>query len=165
MACLPVGDEPANWVESGTRARAIQLRLRALPEPHPILVIIDDEPDRYGGWMARTAVRVQPGDRVALSWSAAWSLGVGREASAEYRDLRPGTYFFHAGACFPNGRPTGTEVSVPIEVYLPWHLRRDVWTGAAVLGLAGIATVGRAASLQRIKRRLEQIERAHELVF
>ena len=154
---------PENWVESGTRGRASQLRLRSKPQPHPILVIIDDEPNRYGGWLARTVVRVQPGDRVALSWSAAWSLGVGRELTAEYRNLRPGTYFFHAGAFYPDGRPTGVEVSLPIEVYVPWHLRRDVWAGAGVLALAGIVTAGRAASVRRIQRRLEQIERAHAL--
>lgn len=45
-----------------------------------------------------------------MSWSAAWSIGV--------------------GALYPNGEPSGVEAVLPIKVSVPFHLRRDVWAGA-----------------------------------
>jgi signal transduction histidine kinase len=154
---------PKNWDVSGIRRLASQLRLRASPQPHPILVLVDDEPDRYGGWIAKTGVRVQQGDRVRVTWAAAWSIGAAREATAEYRDLKPGTYFFHAGAFFPSGIPTGTEVILPIEVYLPWHRRRDVWAASFGLVFVGAVLAARAANVRRIERRLERMEHEHAL--
>ncbi|MCE9630441.1 MAG: sensor histidine kinase [Planctomycetia bacterium] len=154
---------PRNWTKSGTKLAMSQIRMRGSPAPHAILTIVDDEPDRYGGWLHIAKDRVEPGDRVTLSWSAAWSLGVGGEATAEYRDLKPGTYFFRIGAFYPNGEPTGIETVLAVEVYVPWYLRRDMWAGAAAVGLAGVVTAGRAANVRRIKRQLAEMERERQL--
>jgi signal transduction histidine kinase len=154
---------PKPWVRSGTRLSMSQLRMRRRPDSHPILLIVDDDPMRYGGWYQSPEIDVKPGDRVTVSWVAAWSLGAGGEAEAEYRELKPGTYFFRVGAFYPNGEPSGVETVLPIEVYVPFHLRRDVWAGAAALGLVGAITAGRAANVRRMKRRLAEIEREHAL--
>lgn len=154
---------PKNWHASGTRQHASQLRLRAVPELHPILVLVDDEPDRYGGWISHTPLRVHPGDRVRFTWSAAWSIGAAREATADYRALKPGTYFFHVAACFPNGTPTGTEATLPIEVYLPWHQRRDIWAATILIALVGTTQAARVVNERRMRRRLETVEREHSL--
>ena len=154
---------PKSWVRSGTRMSMSQLRIRRNPEPHPMLLVVDDDPMRYGGWYQSPEINVEPGDRVTVSWAAAWSLGVGGESEAEYRDLKPGTYFFRIAAFYPNGEPTGAETVVPVEIFVPFHLRRDVWAGAVALGLVWAVTAARAANVRRIKRRLAEIEREHAL--
>lgn len=154
---------PRNWTKSGTKLSMSRLTMRRSPEPHPILTIIDDEPVRYGSWLHIPEIAIAPGDRVTLTWSAAWSFGSGDEATADYENLKPGTYFFRVGAFYPNGEPSGVETVLPIEVYVPLYLRRDVWAGAAALGLVGAITAGRAANVRRMKRRLAEIEREHAL--
>jgi signal transduction histidine kinase len=154
---------PKPWVRSGTRMAMSQVRMRRKTDPHPMLLIVDDDPMRYGGWYQSPQIDVEPGDRVTVSWDAAWSLGAGGEAEAEYANLKPGTYFFRVGAFYPNGEPSGVEAVLPIEVYVPLYLRRDVWAGAAALGLAGAITAGRAASVRRMKRRLAEVEREREV--
>jgi signal transduction histidine kinase len=154
---------PAAWEASGNRVVMSQLRLRQSPTPHPILVVVDDDPELYGGWYQSPRIRIDPGDRVTVSWSAAWSIGVGGKGTAEYERLKPGTYFFRVGAFYPNGEPSGVEAVLPVEIYVPWYLRRDVWAGAAVAGIAGAVAAGRAASVRRMKRRLAEMERERQL--
>jgi signal transduction histidine kinase len=154
---------PSNWAKSGTKLAMSQLQQRGSSPGHAILTIVDDEPDRYGGWLHIAEDKVEPGDRVTVSWAAAWSLGVGGELSAEYRDLQPGNYFLRAAAFYPNGEPTGIETVLPVEVYVPWYLRRDVWAAAAAIGLAAVVTGGRTAHVRRIKRRLAEMERERQL--
>ena len=154
---------PEGWERSGTRLDLTRLGLRPVPRPHAILVIADDDPTRYGGWTTKNKIAVEPGDRVTVSWLAAWSLGVGGKTRAEYRDVKPGVYTFRVGAFRPGGEPAGVETSLEIEVYVPFHLRRDVWAAAAALGLTAAITAGRAATLRRMKRRLADVEREHAL--
>jgi len=156
---------PRHWGKTGTARLASQLRIRPVPEPHPILVLADEDPHRYAGWTLRK-VPVQPvqaGDRMTVSWSCAHSLGIGDEAVASYETLPPGTYRFRVVAALPDGQPTASETSLTIEVYVPWHLRRDLWAAAAAAGLAGIVTAGRAANVRRMKRRLAEMERERQL--
>ena len=154
---------PSNWSKSGTKLAMSQLRMRGSSPRHAILTIVDDEPDRYGGWLHSVEEKVEPGDRVTVSWAAAWSLGVGGEAKAEYRDLQPGSYFLRVAAFYPNGEPTGIETVMPVEVYVPWYLRRDVWAAALAIALAAAVTGGRTAHMRRIKRRLAEMERERQL--
>ncbi len=154
---------PKGWRRLGSRSEISQLRMRLEPKPHPVLVHIDDDPERYGNWSTSEVLPVQPGDRVTLVWSSAASFGVGGRVTADYQRLKPGNYLFRAELFQPGGEPTGIEASLPVEVYLPFHLRRDVWAGAGVLALAGIASGARAAGVRRMKRRLVEIEREHAL--
>lgn len=154
---------PRQWAKSGTKYAMSRLGQHRLPTPHPILLIVDDEPERYGGWYRGREVAVEPGDTVTATWSAAWSLGGGGRPTATYDRLAAGTYFFRVGAFFPNGEPANAETSLVVDVYVPWHLRRDVWAGAGVVGLATLVTAVRSASIRRMKRRLAEIEREHAL--
>jgi signal transduction histidine kinase len=154
---------PAEWEQSGNRVVMSQLRLRPRPAAHPILTIVDDQPELYGGWYQAPKVEIEPGDRVTVSWAAAWSLGVGGKGTASYENLKPGTYFFRVGAFYPNGEPSGIETVLPVEVYVPWYLRRDIWAAAAAIGLAAAVTGGRTAHVRRIKRRLAEMERERQL--
>lgn len=154
---------PARWEQSGNRVVMSQLRIRPTPTPHPMLILVDDDPELYGGWYQSPEVDLRPGDRITVSFAAAWSLGVGGKGTAAYENLQPGTYFFRVGAFYPNGESSGIEAVLRVEIYLPWYLRRDVWAGAAAAGLAGVVAAGRAAGVRRIKWRLAEMERERQL--
>jgi signal transduction histidine kinase len=156
---------PSGWSRPGTRPEMCMVRIRAVPAPHPILVIVDDEPERFGNWATvhRPAIEVRPGDRVTLSWTASYSFGLGGEAGAEYLGLAPGNYWFRVGAFRANGDATGDEASLPVVVMQPLHLRSDVWAGGVACLVAGGMFVGRVVASQRLKRRLADLERAHSL--
>lgn len=154
---------PTGWTRRGSAGQMAQLRLREGTAPHPILVILDDDPKRYGNWSTIDGAAVEPGERVTLSWRAAHSLGCGGEVVAEYRNLPSGSYFFRGGAFRPGGEPTGHEVGLGIAVRKPWYGRWEVWA-AALCSLGGVAyAASRAIALDRVKRRLEQVKREHAL--
>jgi hypothetical protein len=154
---------PEGWGKSGDKAAMSQVALRDAPQPHPTLLIVDDEPKRYGGWHYSSDAVIEPGDRVTFTWRSAWSLGGGGAGAASYKQLKPGNYRFHVAAFTPGGEPTPVEASLLIEVYLPWWLRRDVWVAAGATALAATVAGVRSASLRRMKQRLVEIERAHAL--
>ena len=151
------------WHRAGTRPEMSVVRIREKPSPHEILAFIDDDPSRYGNWVSTSRLfsDTRPGDRVTLTWSASHSLGIGGTSTATYHGLPPGSHWFRVGAFRPNGDATGIEASIPVLIVIPIHMRRDVWAVGAA-GLAGAAVlVGRSLSAQRLKRRLDELERAH----
>ncbi len=154
---------PAGWTRRGSWGRMAQVRPGGPPAPHPILAIIDDDPEQYGNWSSLSRVPVEPGDRVVLTWQSAHSLGRGGSVVATYRDLRPGRYWFRAGSFRPAGEPTGEETSLGIELVVPWHERPEVLLAGLLVGLGLAAVIGRSLALARIRRRLEEVERAHAL--
>lgn len=156
-------ESPSGWTRRGSRGQIAQVRLRATPLPHPILVLLDDNPTRFGNWSLIDGAAAAPGDRVTLSWKASHSLGVGGTAVASYRDLPPGTYVFRAGAFRPGGQPAGHETSLAIQVVVPWYERPQVWLGGIAIAGGVAFAIGRSLSLRRVKRRLEELERAHAL--
>lgn len=156
---------PEGWQRVGSRPELSRVEMRGLPESHPILAIQDDDAKRYGNWTVASRVlpEAAPGDRVTLSWTAAYSFGIGGEGMATYDDLPAGGYRFRVAAFDVNGAPTGTETGISIIVARPFHQRRDVWAaGAAGLVAAGVFT-GRTIAARRMKRRVEDLERAHAL--
>jgi signal transduction histidine kinase len=156
-------DTPEGWARRGSRSAIAQLRLRSVPEPHPILVLLDDAPDDYAGWSLVQGLPIAPGDRVQLTWTAAYSLGVGGSTVARYTDLRPGSYTFRIGAFRPGGEPTGRETSLALDIVVPWYRRPETWAAAATLGIGLAVAIGRTVALKRVKRRLQEVERAHAL--
>jgi signal transduction histidine kinase len=156
-------DTPTGWTRRGSRGTMARIRTRPEPTPHPILVLLDDDPKRYGNWSMLKGVAVKPGDRVTLSWTSSCSLGVGGELVADYRDLQPGTYWFRAGLFRPGGEPTGKETSLAIQVIVPWYERPATWLAGGLLGVGAAVAIARSVALRRIKRRLEEVERAHSL--
>jgi signal transduction histidine kinase len=156
-------DTPGGWSRRGSRGEIAQLRLRQEAEPHPILVLLDDDPTRYGNWSLAEGFAVEPGDRVTLSWTSSHSLGVGGNTVAEYRDPKPGTSWFRAGAFRPGGEPTGHEASLAIEVVVPWYQRPETLFAGIAFGAAGAFAIGRSLALGRIRRRLQAVEREHAL--
>jgi signal transduction histidine kinase len=154
---------PAGWTRRGSWGWMAQVREGGPPTRQPVLAIIDDDPDQYGNWSSLTRVPVKPGDKVTLTWRSAHSLGLGGSVVATYRDLTPGQYWFRAGTFRPAGEPTGEEISLGIEVVVPWYARSEVLLAGLAVGLGLAAALGRSVALTRIKRRLEALQRDHAL--
>jgi signal transduction histidine kinase len=154
---------PTGWTRRGSRGDMALVAIRPEPEPHPMLVLFDDDPRRYGNWSLMERVAVEPGDRVTLTWKAAHSLGVGGAAVAVYGRLKAGSYWFRAGLFSPGGGPSGAETSLAIEVFVPWHRQPWVWVAGAALLAGSAVAAARSLAMRRIQRRLEELERAHAL--
>jgi signal transduction histidine kinase len=153
------------WWRPGSRPEMSQLRIRETPQPHAILVIDDDDQSRFGNWgmIESASLTVRPGDRVTLSWTAAYSFGVGGEATARYTALRPGSYTFHAGSFLHEGGTLVDETAIPVVVVAPYHQRREIWAaGVALLTSLGVYA-GRAVAARRLRGRLATLEREHAL--
>lgn len=167
---VDLGDTPFNplanatgWARRGSRGQMAELRLRDDPTRHPILALVDGSPTRFGNWSMLEGIAVAPGDHVTLTFSANHSLGVAGEVVARYRDLAPGTYWFRAASFRPNGSPTGIETSLAVDMPVPWQQRPEVWLAGIVLGSGAAVGIARTVALRRMKRRLEEVERAHAL--
>ncbi len=156
---------PRGWIRPGTRPDMSLVRTRRGPTPHPVLVIVDDDPTRFGNWSTAKPdeIEVRPGDRVTASWTAAHSFGIGGTAAASYPALTAGTYWFRVATFTAGGEATGDEASLSVVVVPPWHMRRDVWIAAAAAAAAGLLLAGRAIATRRLARRLEELERSHAL--
>lgn len=156
---------PTGWQRVGTRPELSTVRIRTTPEPHPILVLDDDDVRRFGNWTVagRVLPETQPGDRVTLSWTTAHSFGAGGDGTATYEGLAPGRYRFRVGAFRPDGTGPERETTLDIVLVPPFHQRRDVWAvGATGLVAAGVFA-GRSIAARRMKRKLETLERANAL--
>lgn len=165
-----LGDKPFNplanatgWARRGSRGQMAELRMRNDLVPHPILALVDNTATRFGNWSMLEGIAVAPGDRVTLTFSASHSLGVAGEAVARYRDLSPGSYWFRVALFRPNGDPTGIETGLAIGVPAPWRQRPEVWLAGIVLIGGAVFGIARTVTLRRMKRRLEEVERAHAL--
>ena len=156
---------PRGWIRPGSRPDMSLVRTRRGPAPHPVLVIVDDDPTRFGNWSTAkpNEIEVRPGDRVTASWTAAHSFGIGGTAAASYPALTAGTYWFRVATFTAGGEATGDEASLSVVVVPPWHMRRDVWVAAAAAAAAGLLLAGRAITTRRLARRLEELERSHAL--
>jgi signal transduction histidine kinase len=156
---------PTGWQRVGTRPELSTVRIRATPEPHPILALDDDDARRFGNWTvtARVLPETRPGDRVTLSWTTAHSFGIGGDGTATYEGLAAGRYRLRVGAFHPDGTGPTQETGLDLVLVPPFHQRRDVWAvGATGLVAAGVLA-GRTISARRLKRTLDELERAHAL--
>ncbi|MEI6715321.1 MAG: ATP-binding protein [Verrucomicrobiota bacterium] len=160
----PLGT-PSNWRREGSRAEMAQLRTRKLPTPHPILIVHDDDPTRIGIWStdSQKKMPVRPGDRMTVEWKTAHSIGSGGPGQAQYRNLKPGRYWFRVSTASASGEPTGREISLPVEVVAPYFQRPEFWIFVVAM-LGGATTlVTRWVIRNGMQRRIEEIERLHAL--
>ena len=153
---------PRGWGRSGTRDQMSRVALRE-ETGRPMLVILDDAADAYGSWIFYEGVAVQPGEKVTVSWRACHTFGRSERIEAAYPRLPAGTYWLRAGAFLPGGQPTGSEATLQLLVERPWYGRPEAWVAAVAGGLVAAAFTARAMSLRRMRRQLDNVERAHAL--
>ena len=148
----------------GSRAEIAEVRIRPGPQPHPILVLNDTDPQRYGNWtLLNQRLPVAEGDSVTLAWDEAHSIGRSGRHVAEYTGIKPGKYAFLAALCTVDGTPTGRTMRIPLEVVSPLHQRWYFWIGALTMAAGVGAWAGHAFKRRRLMQRLATLERVHAL--
>lgn len=116
---------------------------------------------RYTGLSLGSPLRVRFKYRLEgleNSWNDA-----GAERKAIYRHLPPGKYAFHVIACNSDG--VCSRDSSLLAVQINPHLYQTVWFRGSVglLAVTGMSLVVSLAIRSRLRRRVEQLERQHEL--
>lgn len=156
---------PRFWYKGfGNRAEIAELRHRPGPQPRPILVLNDTDPQRYGNWtLINQPLPVAEGDMVTLTWDEAHSIGRSGRHIAEYTGLKPGNYAFKAELCAVDGTPTGRVITIPLVVVPPLHQRWYFWIGALTIAAGLGAWAGHAFKRRRLMQRLAELERVHAL--
>lgn len=153
--------KPANWDRQGSRVSIAELRTRAQPKPHPILVFNDNDPAQYGMWVLERskAIPVHPGARLTLEWQTAHSIGKGGSGVVSYPQLKAGNYVLRIAAFEANGEPKGLEMLLPILISAPLHQRPIFWLLLAAIGSGGAAWLSRIEVQRRMQRRMAEVER------
>ena len=116
---------------------------------------------RYTGLSLSSPSRVRFQYKLEGSDSA-W-IEAGGERRAVYRHLPPGRYLFRVNAC--NSDSVGSSASALLTVIVRPHFYQTAWfqggTGFALLGGMSLAVV--VGVRRRLHRRLERLQRQHEL--
>lgn len=159
----PMGS-PENWVKEGSAAGMAVLGTRDTPQPHPVLVLQDDNPNRFCGWRTHyNQIRVQPGDRVTLSWESAHSVGAAGPGGVSYQNLQPGRYWFQVAAAELNGKVTAERATLQIEVLAPFFKRGGFWLAILVFLNALVVAIGYGLRQRKARKQMARLERQQAL--
>jgi signal transduction histidine kinase len=152
-------DIPIKWRREGERPDIAKVLRRATPDRKMALFLDDADPQKFGVWCSRDVnTTLTQGDRVTLQWNAAYSIGQGHAGAATYSNLKPGNYWFRIASVYPNGIPTGHEVTLPVVVVPPLYQRTDFWLAMAVAFCGLLLLAVRLVLWRRMQRRLAQSE-------
>jgi signal transduction histidine kinase len=156
---------PSFWYRGfGNRAEIAEIRNRPEPSPHPILVLNDIDPHRYGNWaLAKFPIPVHEGQRFTLAWDTAHSIGRAGGHVSSYTDLKPGTYVFRTMLTEADGRPVGRQTQIQLHVEEPLHQRWYFWLSTTVLAAVAGTFLGLTVRRRVLTRRLEDLERRQSL--
>jgi signal transduction histidine kinase len=157
---------PTFWFRGfGNRAEIAEVRIRSQPMPHPILVLNDSDPQRYGNWaLAKRPIPVREGGTFTLAWDTAHSIGRSGVHIAAYDGLKPGTYVFRTMLTESNGSPTGRQIYLQLVVEEPLHQRWYFWLVTLVLAVIAGTALGFLFRRRVLTRRLEDLQRRQSLV-
>lgn len=158
----PQADKVANrhWMREGSRLDIARMATRLRPEPHPVLMLDDDDAVNYGNWSLAVAFPICPGDRMTVECMLAHSIGSCGPGEAHYTSLKPGNYTFRVAAFRANGEATGVEYAWPMVVTPALYRRSEFWWVLVALAIAIAALAARTREGARNRRRLEIM--AHE---
>jgi len=156
----PQGD-PEFWVRDGG-GLAGSMVWKGLPASSAhALMILDGNPSDYAAWRLKdkNLLPVVPGKKLELKWSEVYSIGCGRAGEVSYPDLPSGHYQFRVQEVTAMGIPTGQEAVLPLIIAPPFYT--NIWfRAAAVVSLLALALgLERMRARNRMRRKLEAMER------
>ena len=163
-ATRPVDKETnQNWMREGSRLDIARMATRLLPEPHPVLVLDDDDAVNYGNWSLAVAFPICPGDQMTVEYLIAHSIGSSGPGEAHYTSLKPGNYTLRVAAFRSNGEATGEECTLPVVIVPALYRRTEFWLVLAALAFVVALLSWRAVEVGRMRRRVAKMEREQEL--
>jgi signal transduction histidine kinase len=155
---------PAGWARHGTSLGIARIWPR--PGKPPLIVMRDDRPDAFGGWLTRGAkeLSLEGVSKIRLNWTEAYSVGWGGNARVSFPYLPAGDYRLRLQALTVEGKPQGGETVLRLAVVPPFYQTRAFWICCAALGATFLGLLVRQATRRRMQRRLDVLvgERAVE---
>jgi signal transduction histidine kinase len=149
---------PVGWARHGT-GMAIS-RIAPRDGAPPLILMYDDRPDKYGGWLTLPAksVPVEGVSKVVVEWGEAYSIGWGGASRISYADLPVGEYQLQLQPLSVNGQPAAKVIEMDIAVVPPFY--RNPWflRAMALVGSVLLAVTVRNLTRRRIQRRIEMLE-------
>lgn len=154
------GSAPVGWMRDGLRPSMAKVFETTSPRPRQGLVIVDDDLSGHAEWhtLKEFAVRVTPGEQLALEWDEAYSIGLAGAVAVQYVDLPAGYYRFRLNEVSVTGEPTAWETSLGFAVPLAFWRTPWFWIAMGSLALAAVAGVWRYTVWQRLQRELLRFE-------
>ena len=155
---------PAGWARHGTSLGIARIWPR--PGKPPLIVMRDDRPDAFGGWLTRGTkeLSLDGVSKIRLNWTEAYSVGWGGSARVSFPYLPAGDYRLRLQALTVEGKPQGGETVLRLAVVPPFYQTRGFWICCAALGATLLGLLVRQATRRRMQRRLDVLvgERAVE---
>jgi len=149
---------PAGWARHGTSLGIAQIR----PQPGrpPLVIMRDDRPDAFGGWLTRGAMNLPlaGASKIRLKWREAYSIGWGGGARVSYPYLPAGEYRLRIQTLTVEGIPMGKESALRLVVVPPFYQTRGFWMCLAGLASAALGLLVRQFTRRRLQRRLDVLE-------
>lgn len=149
---------PGGWARHGTSLGIARICPR--PGKPPLMVMRDDRPDAFGGWLTRGTKELSLAgvSQIRLNWTEAYSIGWGGSARVSYPYLPAGDYRLRLQALTVEGKPQGGETVLRLVVVPPFYQTRAFWICCATLGATVLGLLVRQATRRRMQRRLDVLE-------
>jgi signal transduction histidine kinase len=155
---------PAGWGRAGIRPSDAQL-LRYGRGEEVALAILDDHPQGHADWGTAKAQgpKLTPGQKLTFEWEEVYSIGAADYGRADYANLPAGLYRFRMEALdlmgVPTGRSSSRLVIVPVAAWKTFWF----WVAVGVAVVAVVVVIWRLTGAQKMKRRVQELERQRAL--
>jgi signal transduction histidine kinase len=155
---------PVGWGRAGIRPADARL-LRYGSGEEVALAIVDDHPQGHADWGTAKlqGPKLTPGQSLTFTWEEVYSIGVADYGRVEYPQLPAGLYRFRMEALdlmgLPTGRSSSRLVMVPVAAWRTFWF----WVAVGVAVLAVAAGIWRLAESQKMKQRVQELERQRAL--
>lgn len=160
-AGMTAGAAPAGWMPDGLRPSMASVFESGSAPRTKGFVIVDDDLTGHAEWhtIKEMAKRVNPGDRLVVEWSEAYSFGLAEQVDIPYPALPAGYYRFRVNEVSVTGIPGEAETSLAIEV--PPAFWRTPWFWVSVVTMLLAAGAGGLRYVVWHRRRL-QVQRLEQ---
>ncbi|MGC3956564.1 MAG: sensor histidine kinase [Verrucomicrobiota bacterium] len=153
---------PAGWTRDGNHSSMASIVTIGPSPTQKAFAILDDDGGSHAEWhnIMEAAPKVTPGEQLLIEWNEAFSIGVGDLKSAQYANLREGTYRFRITGTDIFGNPVGPSAAV--DVLVPPLFWRTTWFWGVVIAATFLmaAVAWRYIVWQRVRR--EMVRLKHE---
>lgn len=151
---------PTDWMRNGLRTSMAKISQLGPQSRIKALTLLDNDPAAHAEWTTHkeSAPPVASGDRLAIDWDEAYSIGLAGGAAVTYSRLPPSFYRFHVSELDLMGNPGQAEVSLAFELPAPFWRTPLFWGALTLLLMSAAAGVYRYVLWQQMRHQLHALE-------